>query len=141
MIQCVRWARKVMSADILKPHVGVEYYPGPSVQTDDEIEAYVRQNAQIDYHPVGSCKMGPDRMAVVDDRLRVRGVQGLRVADASIMPAVISGNTNAPTQMIGAKAADMILAERALDNRGSGQSAATAKEARRPEAVRATRAA
>ena len=109
MIQCVRWARKVMAAEILKPHIGEELYPGPGVQTDAEIEAYVRQNAEIDYHPVGSCKMGQDAMAVVDHQLRVRGLGGLRVADASIMPAVISGNTNAPTQMIAAKAADMIL--------------------------------
>ena len=109
MIQCVRWARKVMAADILKPHIGEELYPGPGIQSDADIEAYVRQNAEIDYHPVGSCKMGNDPMAVVDDNLRVRGLAGLRVADASIMPAVISGNTNAPTQMIAAKAADMML--------------------------------
>jgi choline dehydrogenase len=112
IIQCVRWARKVMAANILKPHIGEELYPGTGIQTDSEIEAYVRQNAEIDYHPVGSCKMGNDPMAVVDDNLRVRGLAGLRVADASIMPTVISGNTNAPTQMIGAKAADMILGRR-----------------------------
>lgn len=109
MVQCVRWARKVMAAPVLAQHIGPELYPGAHLQSDEDIKAYVRANAEIDYHPVGSCKMGHDAMAVVDDRLRVHGLKGLRVVDASIMPNVISGNTNAPTIMIGAKAATMIL--------------------------------
>lgn len=109
MVECVRWARKVMAAPVLAQHIGPEIFPGPSVQSEEDIKAYVRANAEIDYHPVGSCKMGHDRMAVVDDRLRVHGLSGLRVVDASIMPNVISGNTNAPTMMIAAKAAKMII--------------------------------
>jgi choline dehydrogenase-like flavoprotein len=109
LIECVKWGRRIMSTKAMKPYVGREKLPGPSVQSDEEIAAYVRQYAETDYHPVGSCKMGNDRMAVVDDQLRVHGLRGLRVADSSIMPAVIGGNTNAPTMMIAAKAADMIL--------------------------------
>ena len=75
---------------------------------------YVRAKAESIYHPVGSCKMGSDAMAVVDDQLRVHGMQGLRVVDASIMPTLVGGNTNAPTTMIAEKAADMILQRAAL---------------------------
>jgi choline dehydrogenase len=93
------------------------YYQGPNspeagVETDDQLEAYVRATGGPAYHPVGTCKMGPDPMAVVDARLRVRGIAGLRVADASIMPRMTSGNTNAPTIMIGEKASDLIRADR-----------------------------
>ena len=79
-----------------------------SVDDDAAIEADIRARADTQYHPVGTCRMGQDPLAVVDAQLRVHGVQGLRVADASIMPTLVSGNTNAPTIMIGEKAADLI---------------------------------
>jgi choline dehydrogenase len=86
-----------------------ELAPGAARDTDDEIIAWVKEAAETTYHPVGTCRMGADALAVVDDRLRVRGMEGLRVADASIMPTLTSGNTNAPSIMIGEKAADMVL--------------------------------
>ena len=86
-----------------------EFLPGPDVQSEDDLMAYAREVATTIFHPCGTCKMGSDPMAVVDERLKVHGLVGLRVADASIMPTMTSGNTNAPTIMIGEKAADMIL--------------------------------
>jgi choline dehydrogenase len=86
-----------------------EIGPGASQTTDDEILDWVKSAAETTYHPVGTCKMGSDAMAVVDDQLRVHGIEALRIADASIMPALTSGNTNAPSIMIGEKAADMVL--------------------------------
>jgi choline dehydrogenase len=88
-----------------------EYLPGPSVTTDQQLIKYINEASVPDFHYVGTCKMGPntDQQAVVDPQLRVRGVSGLRVADASIMPFVTSGNTNAPSMMIGSRCADFIL--------------------------------
>ena len=86
-----------------------EIAPGAARESDDDILGWVRAAAETTYHPVGTCKMGTDPMAVVDARLRVHGIAGLRVADASIMPSLTSGNTNAPSIMIGEKAADMVL--------------------------------
>jgi choline dehydrogenase len=82
--------------------------PGADVQSDTEVLAYARQHGKTDYHPVGTCKMGVDAQAVVDPELRVRGLAGLRVCDSSTMPRLVSSNTNAPTLMIGEKAADLI---------------------------------
>lgn len=87
-----------------------EIYPGPAYTTDAEVEEYVRQVAELLYHPVGTCAMGPAGEAVVDPELRVNGVDGLRVADASVMPQIVGGNTNAPTIMIAERAADLVLA-------------------------------
>lgn len=107
----IKMIRKIFMAEPLAQHVTGEELPGPGVQTDEQIIEYLRNNGQSMYHPVGSCSMGPDgdEMAVVDARLRVRGIQGLRIADASVMPKVPSGNTNAPTIMVAEKAADMIV--------------------------------
>ena len=106
--RAVRIVRAIMTAPAMADMKVEETAPGASRTTDDEILDWVRQAAETTYHPVGTCKMGLDDMAVVDPRLRVRGVQGLRVADASIMPTLTSGNTNAPSIMIGEKAAAMI---------------------------------
>ena len=97
-----------MTARALAPLQVSEEAPGKDRQTDDEILDWVKGAAETTYHPVGTCKMGTDPMAVVDPRLRVHGIGGLRVADASIMPTVVSGNTNAACIMIGEKASDLI---------------------------------
>jgi choline dehydrogenase len=89
---------------------GKEIAPGADIQSDEALEAYIRNGCSTVWHPVGTCKMGNDPMAVVDPELRVHGVEGLRVVDASIMPKIVTGNTNAPTIMIGEKAADFIKA-------------------------------
>jgi choline dehydrogenase len=85
-----------------------ELYPGPRVRTREEVRDYVRRTAITYHHQVGTCRMGSDPDAVVDPELRVHGIEGLRVADASVMPEVISGNTNAPSVMIGERASDFI---------------------------------
>lgn len=108
MIKGVRHARKILSQAVMDPYRGKEILPGEAIQSDVEIEHFVRQFAETIYHPVGTCKMGVDDMAVVDAELRVRGVKGLRVVDASIMPTLVGGNTNAPTIMIAEKAVEMI---------------------------------
>lgn len=107
-IDAIKVARRIAAADALAPHIIEEYVPGSRYQSDDELLEAARLCSQTIYHPVGTCKMGQDDMAVVDDRLSVYGIQGLRVVDASIMPEIVSGNTNAPTIMIAEKAADMI---------------------------------
>jgi choline dehydrogenase len=108
-VRAIRIARSIMTAPALAGMQVSEIAPGAAQNTDDEIINWVKEVGETTYHPVGTCKMGSDAMAVVDDQLRVRGLQGLRVADASIMPTLTSGNTNAPCIMIGEKAADMML--------------------------------
>ena len=108
-VRAVRIARAVMTAPAMAQMQVTELGPGASLTTDDEILDWVRRVGETTYHPVGTCRMGSDAKAVVDDRLRVRSLDGLRVADASIMPTLTSGNTNAPSIMIGEKAADMVL--------------------------------
>jgi choline dehydrogenase len=101
-------ARLVTAQPDLSRYSHGEFWPGPSVSTDLEIDRVIRTNGTTIHHPVGTCKMGIDETAVVDGELRVRGVEGLRVVDASVMPGIIGGNTNAPVIMIAEKAADMI---------------------------------
>src|SRR5207302_1137948 len=101
--------RAIMTAPAMTPFQVSELVPGADRTTDDEILDWVKKAAETTYHPVGTCKMGSDPMAVVDAQLRVHGIAGLRVADASIMPTLTSGNTNAPSIMIGEKAAEMVL--------------------------------
>ena len=101
--------RKILKAPALGPYVIDEAEPGPSVATDEQILEFCRQRGSTVYHPTSTCRMGNDPLAVTDQRLRVRGIEGLRVVDASVMPDLMSGNTNAPTIMIAEKASDMIL--------------------------------
>jgi choline dehydrogenase len=108
-VRAIRIARAIMTAPAMAPLQVAEIAPGPGGNSDDEILDWVRRAAETTYHPVGTCKMGSDPLAVVDARLRVHGIDGLRIADASIMPTLTSGNTNAPSIMIGEKAADMVL--------------------------------
>jgi choline dehydrogenase len=109
LIYGTRLSRKIAAQPALKPFVVEEVLPGPAVQTDDDIIEEIRVRGVSNLHPVGTCRMGRETVAVVDPRLRVYGIEGLRVADASIMPQVPGGNTNAPSIMIGEKCAHMIL--------------------------------
>jgi choline dehydrogenase len=109
MVHGVRLARNLAGQPALKPFVAEEVVPGPSVRSDDQIIEDIRNRGVSNLHPVGTCRMGPGRDTVVDPRLRVHGIRGLRVADASIMPLVVGGNTNAPSIMIGEKCAAMVL--------------------------------
>ena len=113
-IRGFRLAREIMAQDAFKPYLLAERLPGPDVQSDDEIAAYAARHGKTDYHPVGTCKMGTDHMAVVDLALTVRGLQGLRVCDSSVMPLLVSSNTNAPTIMIAEKAADLVSGRQPL---------------------------
>lgn len=109
MIAAIRLAQRIAAQPSLAAHIRREHAPGPAARSDDEIMAWARTSAATIYHPVGTCRMGVGPDAVVDARLRVYGVEGLRVVDASIMPTIVSGNTNAPSLMIGEKGASMIL--------------------------------
>lgn len=109
MIAGVKIGRRIFDAPAMAVHSRREVLPGPAVQSDDEIAADIRKWAETIYHPVGTCRMGADPASVVDPQLRVRGIEGLRVIDASIMPTLVAGNPNAPTMMIAENAADMIL--------------------------------
>ena len=112
MIAGVRIVRDIMGQPALAAYRGRELAPGEDVRTDEVIAAWLRSAAMTTFHPVGTCKMGIDPMAVVDARLKVHGIEGLRIADASVMPVITSGNTNAPAIMIGEKAAEFLRGER-----------------------------
>lgn len=109
MVAGVGITRRIAAEAPLRDSIAEEFRPGPAVQGDAAVLDWVRSSATTIYHPTGTCRMGTDEGAVVDPRLRVRGVEGLRVADCAIMPEIVSGNTNAPAIMIGEKASDMIL--------------------------------
>jgi choline dehydrogenase len=109
MREGIRLARTIFAQPAFDACRGDELAPGAAVQTDSEIDAYVRSQSEADYHSVGTARMGIDPMAVVDPDLRVRGVEGLRVIDASVMPHLPGGNTAIPVAMIAEKAADLIL--------------------------------
>jgi choline dehydrogenase len=112
-VGAIKLAQKIARQPALARHIIREHAPGPDARSDDEILAWARTSAQTIYHPVGTCRMGSGADAVVDARLRVHGIAGLRVVDASIMPTVTSGNTNAPTMVIGEKGAELILEDAA----------------------------
>ncbi|HEX5318508.1 MAG TPA: choline dehydrogenase [Stellaceae bacterium] len=111
IVEGLKTARQILAGPSLAPFIESEYLPGPAVQTDAELLAYARERGGTVYHPTSTCKMGIDPMAVVGPDLTVHGIGGLRVADASVMPTVISGNTNAATIMIGEKCADLLRGE------------------------------
>lgn len=111
LIKGIRLSRKIMQAPALAKYIKCESLPGPSVDnSDEELEKYIRARAGTALHPVGTCGMGSNKNSVVDLELKVRGLQGLRIADASIMPKIVRGNTTAPVIMIAERAADFIKA-------------------------------
>ncbi len=108
LIEGVKLSRDLLAARAFDDVRGVEIFPGNSVRTDAGLAQAIREKAESIYHPVGTCRMGSDERSVVDPVLRVRGVEGLRVIDASVMPRLVGGNTNAPTIMIAERAADLV---------------------------------
>jgi len=108
-IESIRHTRRVMESAAMRSHIKEEFLPDPKATTDDELLDQARTISNTIYHPVGTCRMGADDQSVLDHKLRVRGVAGLRVVDASVMPEIVSGNTNAPTIMIAERAADLVL--------------------------------
>lgn len=108
LVDGIKLTRKIAASRALATYKGRELYPGPDIQSDDALRSFARKMVETLYHPVGTCRMGNDPQAVVDSELRVHGMDGLRVVDASIMPTVPGGNTNAPTIMVAEKAADLI---------------------------------
>lgn len=112
-VEAVKFARRLAATPEVAPYVREEYKPGPGVASDAEILDWCRGNGATIFHPSGTCRMGSDAMAVVDSGLRVAGVSGLRVVDCSVMPTLVSGNTNAPVAMIAERASDLILADAA----------------------------
>jgi choline dehydrogenase len=122
LVEGTKLARRLAHTKAFAPFHDVETLPGPHIQSDEDIISYIRRTAETIYHPVGTCKMGNDSLAVVDEQLRVRGIEGVRVVDASIMPTVVNGNTNAPTIMIAEKASDLIKGHSTLNQAGAAES-------------------
>ena len=116
----IRFAEQLLDTAALRPYVGAPMAPWPGKVDDATLATFIREHAQTAFHPVGTCRMGSDDAAVVDCELRVRGLQGLRVVDASVMPQIIRGHTHAPTVMIAERAADLIqTSHRGPDPRGT----------------------
>jgi choline dehydrogenase len=113
----VKWVRRIAHSLPLKDLIVREVAPGPQYESDEQILDFVRKTSTSVYHPTGTCKMGQAEDAVVDERLRVYGIEGLRVVDASIMPSTVRGNTNAPVMMIGERASDLIIEDRKAPER------------------------
>ena len=111
-IDSIRFTRRIMAANALRKYMPQELKPGMSLTSDADLQRAAGDLGTTIFHPVGTCKMGRDPMAVVDDRLAVHGVAGLRVIDASVMPRITSGNTNAPTVMIAEKGAEFVVQDR-----------------------------
>jgi choline dehydrogenase len=111
MLAGLRAARRIAASDPLRGEIKYEERPGPGVESDDDLLSYIRATASSVYHPTGTCKMGTGEDAVVDAKLRLHGLEGLRVADASIMPSIVSSPTNATAIMIGERAAAFLLEE------------------------------
>ena len=109
IVECARLSLEIFSQKAFDAHRGAPIFPATPPRSEADFVNFVRQRAETVYHPIGTCRMGSDAAAVVDPQLRVRGVEGLRVVDASVMPSLPSGNTNAPTIMIAERAADLIL--------------------------------
>src|SRR5262249_22358309 len=109
LVEGMRLARRIIAAAPFDEYRGEEIQPGPRIESDSDLADYIRSTTEAIYRPVGTCKMGNDPLAVVDSQLKVHQVEGLRVVDASIMPRIVGGNTNAPTIMIAEKAASMIM--------------------------------
>ena len=110
MVECAKISREILAQKAFDAYRGTPIFPTRTDLSDAELIEFVRAKAETVYHPVGTCRMGNDAQAVVDPQLRVNGVEGLRVVDASVMPSLIGGNTNAPTIMIAERAADLIRA-------------------------------
>ncbi|SAK93599.1 GMC family oxidoreductase [Caballeronia ptereochthonis] len=123
-VEGIRQSREIMSQHALSKYIKSEHFPGGDVRTQAQYEEYAKHYGRTGYHPVGTCKMGVDEMSVVDPELRVRGIEGLRVADSSVMPRIVSSNTNAPTLMIAEKASDLIRGRVAAQLPAAGQLAA-----------------
>ena len=110
LVEAVRTSRRLFKSKAFDPYRGDEMFPGDGDDSEAAITAFLRKKAETVYHPVGTCTMGTDANSVVDPTLRVHGIQALRVVDASVMPKLVSGNTNAPTVMIAERAADLMMA-------------------------------
>jgi len=117
MLECIRCSREILAQPAFRPFRAHEIHPGNDITDRDGLLGFIRSKAESIYHPVGTCRMGSDDDAVVDPELRVRGIERLRVIDASVMPKLIGGNTNAPTIMIAEKAADLLLGQRQENTR------------------------
>jgi choline dehydrogenase len=109
VVDSLKLLRRIMNQPVMRRYIAEERTPGEQCQSDADLLAFARDTGSTVYHPTSTCRMGSDPNAVVDERLRVRGFEGLRVIDASIMPTVVSGNTNAAAVMIGEKGSDMVL--------------------------------